>query len=581
MPPFVCSCLWLLLISGLHVSPAIRLNQIGFYPASPKVAVITEDVSGPFYISSPDLTDTVFTGKLGEPGIDAASSKITRVADFSALKDTGVFVVLVPGLGYSYPFRIGTAVYGSLAKAVVKGYYFQRASTPLPVAFASKWSRPEGHPDNQVLVHGSAASPGRPEGTILSSPGGWYDAGDYNKYIVNSGISMGTLLSLCEDYPAYVAALHTGIPKTDAGLPDLLEEILYNLRWMLTMQDPEDGGVYHKLTNAAFDAFEMPAEAKTPRYVVAKSTCASLDFAAVMAQAARVIQPFGKTLPGLRDSCLKAAADAWTWASAHPAVYYDQEALNRQFSPAISTGTYGDNNASDEFVWAAIELYLTTGQAMYEKLLDTLSVTSVPVPSWSQVRTLGYYSLLRRAGKGKTGGRVLGGPGTALVARISERLLSVARTWAEGAPHQGYRTVMGERISDFVWGSNAVAANQGILLLAAYRLSGDRTFYNLALSNLDYLLGRNATGYCFVTGEGSHSPMYPHHRVSASDGIDDPVPGLLVGGPNPGRQDHAVYGSAIPDEAYTDQTPAYASNEIAINWNAPLVYLVCAIEAIK
>jgi len=561
---------------SIHVSPDIRLNQVGFYPAGEKVAVITGNVDSQtgFYIATPALTDTLFSGRIGEQGYDAASSKTTHTADFSAFKDTGTFVLLIPGLGYSYPFRIGRKVYGPLAASSLKAFYFQRASTSLEEPYALKWARPGGHPDDHVWIHGSAASDWRPENTVIASPGGWYDAGDYNKYIVNSGITMATLLSLYEDFPVYAAGLHTHIPETRPGVPDLLQEILWNLRWMLTMQDPEDGGVYHKLTNAVFDPFIMPADARAPRYVVAKSTQASLDFAAVMAQASRVFGLYRRAFPGLADSCLSSAKKAWNWAGAHPTTYYDQSALNRVFKPAILTGTYGDNDASDEFVWAGIELYISTGDTAYYSGNDIAGPEALRVPTWSNVRTLGYYSLLRFEG------RLKGGP-IRQVPLIRKKLLSLADVWAAGVAGQGYGVVMGENVRDFSWGSNSVAANQGILLIRAYLLTKDKKYFRLAMANLDYLLGRNATGYCFVTGFGTHSPMHPHHRVSESDAVTDPVPGLLVGGPNPGRQDGCSYPSLSPDEAYIDQVAAYASNEIAINWNAPLAYLASAFEALQ
>ena len=134
----------------------------------------------------------------------------------------------------------------------MKGFYFQRVSTPLESKYAGPWARPAGHPDDKVEVHPSATSTQLPAGTIISSPGGWYDAGDYNKYVVNSGITMGTLLSAYEDFPAYFDTLNTNIPESGNRLPDILDEVLVNLRWMLTMQDPGDGGVYHKCTNASF-----------------------------------------------------------------------------------------------------------------------------------------------------------------------------------------------------------------------------------------------------------------------------------------------------------------------------------------
>jgi endoglucanase len=167
-----------------------------------------------------------------------------------------------------------------------------------------------------------------------------------------------------------------------------------------------------------------------------------------------------------------------------------------------------------------------------------------------------------------------------LVASVKKRILSEAARMTDAISQSRYQTAMGLSENDFVWGSNAVAANQGILMLQAYRITKDKKYFNAALSNQDYILGRNATGYSFVTGFGMKTPMHIHHRPSEADGIVDPVPGLLAGGPNPGMQDKCVYVSSIADEAYTDDVCSYASNEVAINWNAPLVYLSGAIEAI-
>lgn len=120
-----------------------------------------------------------------------------------------------------------------------------------------------------VYIHPSAQTDKRPAGSIISSPGGWYDAGDYNKYIVNSGISTYTLLGAYEHNPEYFDTLKLNIPESNNKIPDILDEALYNIKWMLTMQDA-DGGVYHKLTNPNFDGFIMPDEADQKRYVVEK-----------------------------------------------------------------------------------------------------------------------------------------------------------------------------------------------------------------------------------------------------------------------------------------------------------------------
>lgn len=556
------------------LSKAIRLNQIGFFPDASKKAVVDANVSGTFYVTSPDLQDTVFTGKLSGVHKAGYSPELTHIADFSNFTKAGTYVVTVPGIGYSYEFRIGHHVLNSVARGVLKAFYYIRASTPLSARYAGIWARPEGHPDTTVYIHPSAASAERPAGTVISTPKGWYDAGDYNKYIVNSGISTGTLLSAYEDFPAYFDTLTINIPENGNGVPDILNQVLWNLRWMLTMQDPHDGGVYNKTTTAHFAKFVMPDEAHGKRYVVQKGTGATLDFAAVMAQSARIFRRYDKQLPDFSDSCLAAARKAWNWAGKHPDMVYNQRKMNQKYNPKITTGAYGDFRFNDEFIWAASELYVTTGEAKYFNAVNMLPAERMPLPSWGNVQLLGYYTLLRYGNK-------LGEPALKDIPILKKRMIQYADSLIHGADSSLFGTVMGKNAKAFKWGSNSVAANQGIALIQAYKLTLDPKYLDYALGNLDYLLGRNGTGYSFVTGYGDLTPMHPHHRPSASDGIRPPVPGLLVGGPNPGQQDGCNnYPTKIPDQSYVDNTCDYAANEIAINWNAPMVYLANAIEAI-
>ncbi|RYY53487.1 MAG: cellulase, partial [Chitinophagaceae bacterium] len=550
----------------------VRLNQVGFLPKAQKLAVITVVTTVDSFVVMDQQQRVVYRGTLSPEKKSEWSPLKTRVADFTSFSSPGVYTISIKGLAASWPFTIGDKVYDTISKAVIRGFYFQRSDMALPETFAGKWARPAGHADTEVLVHPSAAGPGRPAGTKITSPGGWYDAGDYNKYIVNSGITMGTLLSAYEDFPGYYRNLELGIPETGNGIPDLLDEVLYNLRWMLTMQDPADGGVYHKCTNAAFDGMVMPGEGRAPRYVVQKSTAAALDFAAVTAQSARVFAGYKQVLPGLADSCLEASAKAWKWAVKNPALMYDQDKMNREFTPPVSTGGYGDNRVEDEWFWAAVELYISTGDKIYQPVVARHLNDAVTVPSWGTVATLGVYSLLRSPGGKQPAGLDL--------SVLKKNMRTTADTFLARKERNAFHTVMGQSLRDFIWGSNAVAANQGILLVNVYRMTGDRRYLDGAISNLDYLLGRNATGYSFVTGIGSKTPMFPHHRPSVADRVEEPVPGLLVGGPNPGRQDKCDYAETDPETAYSDVSCSYASNEIAINWNAPIVYLANAIQAI-
>ncbi|HLP42238.1 MAG TPA: glycoside hydrolase family 9 protein, partial [Fibrobacteria bacterium] len=432
------------------------------------------------------------------------------------------------------------------------------------------WARPAGHPDLRVHVHSSAATAARPAETVVPAPRGWYDAGDYNKYVVNSGISTYTLLALYRQFPAVFDTLGLGIPESGDAVPDILDEALWNLRWMMSMQDPNDGGAYHKLTSANFSGSIMPDADQSKRYLVRKSVTATLDLAAVCAYASRVFRKYDKELPGFADSALAVARKAWDWARANPTAYYRQADMNKLYSPPIETGEYGDGNAGDELQWAGAELYLATGiDSFYLAAFPGALTLRVPTPSWADVGALALYSMADE-----------GGPDRPRIdtAAVRLRLRAAGAALVEAAAASAFRVPMTAR--DYVWGSNSVAGNMGMLLVQAYRAGGDTAFLRPAVDALDYLLGRNGPAVSFVTGFGSVSPRNLHHRPSEADGVDDPVPGLLVGGPNPGQEDKCAYPSRLPALSWSDAQCSYASNEVAINWNAPLAYLSGALHAL-
>ncbi|MCJ7716624.1 MAG: glycoside hydrolase family 9 protein, partial [Anaerolineales bacterium] len=305
--------------------------------------------------------------------------------------------------------------------------------------------------------------------------------------------------------------------------------------------------------------------------VVQKSTAAALNQAAVMAQASRIFEEFESEFPGLADSCLISAVNAWRWANRNPNVQYSQDVLNDQYEPNIFTGAYGDEYFDDEFQWAAAELFITTQEDSFLAKYNPLN-GSFDVPSWNSVGSLALYSLgFHRQNIGPA----------VDTTDLKSQILALANKFREESDVSAYRVSIGQSNGNFVWGSNGVAANQGIAMIQAFSLTKDSTYLYAAQNNLDYLLGRNAVGYCFVTGKGSNSTMHPHHRPSQADGIADPVPGLLAGGPNPAKQDDCSnYLGNDPANAYSDTWCSYASNENAINWNAALSYLAGAIEAI-
>ena len=550
----------------------IKCNQLGFYPDGGKIAIAVGATGDSFQVVDQTSGAAVFSGTLGTAGTWSASKEDAQIADFSVLTEPGSYVVKCAGCDDSYPFTIASRVHLAVAKGSIKAFYYNRCSFALTEPYAGVYTRNAGHPDSAVEIHPSAASASRPEGSTISSTGGWYDAGDYGKYIVNSGISTYSLFAAYEAFPAFFDTLKLTIPESENGLPDLLDEALFNLRWMLTMQDPDDGGVYHKLTTANFCDMIMPENDTATRYTVAKSTTATLDFAAVCAQAARLFRTFDKQLPGFADSCLNASLNAWGWARANPNASFRNANLG---TPAITTGEYGDRQSTDELLWAATELYIATGQDSFFTVAfpeGTLSGVD-RVPSWSNVGTLALYSLF------------LSKKEFSIVStqEIKTALTELADLSTDILSDNPYRIGMSDR--DFNWGSNSVAANRGMSLLLGYLATDNKPYLAAALDQLDYLLGRNPTGYSYVTGFGSKTPMFIHHRPSGADGIAPPIPGFLAGGPNPAQQDtvecgYGSYPSTLPATAYYDNACSYSSNEIAINWNAPLVFLAGGIEAI-
>ena len=548
----------------------IRYNQVGYYTDEEKVVVFDGADPGRQLTVKDAAGNVVLRPKTQRMAVSPWSGKKRYIVDLSELKEPGNYTVSTKNNEVS--IKVGSSVLHDVAVASLKLFYLIRSGAPIQARYAGEYAREVAHPDTHVLVHPSAASEGRPAGSVISSPLGWYDAGDYNKYVVNSAFSIGVMLASYEQNKDYFARLDTNIPESGNATPDLLDEMMFNLRWLLTMQDPADGGVYHKLTTPNFEGFIMPADCHQPRYVVAKSVTATYDFAAVMAQSARLLKD-SRDYSEFSAQAEAAARLAYEWAKAHPQAFYWQEALSKKFEPAVTTGTYGDMRATDERFWAATELYRLTGEEAFLNDAKEVMPKQYSLPTWGNVASLGTYSWIASG-----------------MAEMRQPMLDQLKAYCdkliEGVPNSSFQAPYGNQKTDFGWGCLAEGCCMGgMAFLYADRFIAPGKYYRYALQNVDYMLGRNATGYCFVTGFGTKSPMFPHHRISAADNIEKPFPGMLVGGPNPGQQDkgsgNLVYPSNHPDESYLDQTESYASNEIAINWNASLVALLCWIDAMK
>lgn len=532
-------------------SKSLKYNQVGYYPQSNKVMIFpsVEQVS----FSVLDANGNLVLTKQSSPSEYWTYSGESVVSiEVSSIQTPGRYQLSIDGYSQVTEFLIDNAPYVNMHKEAIRAYYINRAGIELLPEFAGDYARPLGHPDDNVYIHQSAASATRPANSTISSTKGWYDAGDYNKYIVNSGISTYTLLLAYDHFESLYIDKPLNIPESNNNIADILDEIAWNLEWMSSMQDPADGSVYHKLTTLNFTPIIMPHEGDKKRYVVQKTTAAALNFSAVMAYASRLYQSIDIELS---KQYLLQSIKAYTWAANNPRVYYKQPA-------DVKTGEYGDTNVADEFAWASAELFIATGE---RKFLDAFNQVDLApqVPSWSQSSALGYISLLTSKG-------AIGSLTQEFIDKYRSKLLELADTLVAKHNESAYSVAMQQQ--DFVWGSNGVAMNNALVLWQAYRLTNNTTYKLSAEALVNYVLGTNPTGYSYVTGFGTHTPLAPHHRPSAADTISFPVPGFLVGGPHSGQQDKCDYPSSLPAQSYLDAWCSYSTNEVTINWNAPLIY---------
>ncbi len=552
--------LFLFVFSLLFAEGNIFVNQIGYFPRAVKIAVVTCDADS-FYVVSNASGKIVFRGKLSSPQYWAASGENVKLADFTALNIGGNYKIVAENVE-SYPFEISSGVWNEISEAALKAYYYQRASVALPEKYAGKWARTLGLPDTAVFVHSSAASDERPEGTVISAPGGWFDAGDYNKYTVSASVTAYTLTLLYEFFPDEFGNVSVKIPESGNNLPDILDEILWNARWMMKMQDPSDGGVYHKLTCREFQPYVMPAEVHAKRFVVGKSTVAALDFAAALSHLSVALKNHNPELKELADSCLIMAKAAWNWAKKNPNVHFRNP-------PDIYTGEYSDETLTDNFFWAGVELYFATRDTAYLCNLDKLDEMETDSLYWARVANLGILTVMN------------GEPAVRNKIPNANEMENVFRSAVDRIYNENKKSPYVISLDVFKWGSNANLLNQTLMLLAAYEFYGEQKYLDAAITNTDYVLGKNPVNICYVTGFGSVSPHNIHHRISIADGIKEPVPGLLVGGANPyylidcGKE---KYPSLLPAKCYLDDVESYSTNEVAINWNAPLVFSLFAID---
>jgi len=537
------------------VDHAVRACQVGYLPDEAKIAVVAVPSIGRISICRASDGKVAYKPTVGPAVKDPDSGDELRRIDFSGLKASGRYYVEVVGVGKGDVFEISPKVYAKPFRLAMRMFTGQRCGCAVSLApDFPQYHYPACHTD---IAHYDPSTGKEGEVDVI---GGWHDAGDFGRYIVNSGITTGTLLWAYELNSKKLSRINLDLMDHRKSTPDVLTEIRWNLDWMLKMQD-KDGGVWHKSTTTKFAGFIMPQDDHADTVIVGsgkepyKVTTATADFAAVTAIAARVYRPFDREYA---DRCLAASRKAWTWAFDHPNSLYTRN------PKGISTGGYGDGDARDELLWASAELFRATGEKPYTDYFVSHytdwkpSLSADHAQGWPAVQNMAMYTyaLANRPEANLS-----------VVAQIRADAVTTGDELVKRSRDNGYLIPM--RSTDYIWGSNSVVANYAMMLQLADRIAPKKEYRDAACDCLHYLFGRNTFATSFVTQLGSRWPMHPHHRPSAADGVEQPWPGMLVGGPNANRK-------SPPARQWEDVQGNFTVNEIAINWNAPLVFAIAS-----
>ncbi|WP_171114954.1 glycoside hydrolase family 9 protein [Streptomyces sp. Z423-1] len=553
--------------------PRVRVNQVAYLPAGPKNATLVTDATEALPWQLRNAGGAVLAqGRTVPRGVDVSSGQNVHSIDFGSYRARGEGLTLVADGETSRPFDIDARVYERLRLDALKFYYTQRSGIEIRDDLRPGYGRPAGHV-GVAPNQGDANVPCQPGvcDYTLDVTGGWYDAGDHGKYVVNGGISAWELLSTYERAlharTAHPGTLRDGtlaIPESGNKVPDILDEVRWELEFLLKMQVPDGrplaGMAHHKMHDEQWTGLPLlPSDDPQKRELHPPSTQATLNLAATAAQAARLYRPYDRAFAA---RALKAARKAWTAALAHPAMYADP-------NDGIGGGAYPDSDATDEFYWAAAELYLTTGERQFERhiLASPVHTADIFGPlgfDWARTAAAGRLDLAtvpnRLPGRDKVRRSVIKG---------ADRYLATLKAQPYGMPYAPDGNL-------YDWGSTHQVLNNAVIIATAYDLTGAAKYRDGALQSMDYVLGRNALNLSYVTGYGEVSAQNQHSRWYARQldpGLPNPPRGTLAGGPNSSIQDpyaQSKLTGCVGQFCYIDDIQSWSTNELTINWNAAL-----------
>ncbi|KAK4549601.1 hypothetical protein LTR36_004902 [Oleoguttula mirabilis] len=580
--------------------PAVKVNQLGYLPTGPKVAtLVTNSSASTGWTLYNAAGDACASGQAQYRGLDAASNQTVSTIDFSSFSTTGDGYILTAGGSTSLPFSISSTLYNDLRQDSLRFFYQQRSGIAIDGNLVGQqYARAAGHvqvPPNKgdvavpcQAVHDSLIAYLEPWtcNYTLDVTQGWYDAGDQGKYVVNGGISAAQLLMEYERSARVNATNKLGdgslrIPERNNGIPDILDEAQWELQFLIKMQVPANSapqlfngsmidmsGMAHlKVHDNQWTPLPTdPSQDPKRRELHRPSTSATLNLAAAAAMGARA---FAQWDAEFAAKALAVAKTAYAAAQRNPTI------LAPGTDWDLGGGAYSDDDVSDEFYWAAVEMYLTTGGKQYLDDLTsnpyhTANVTTLfTLPSgfgWSSVAALGQLDLATVPSNISNHSAIVQS-----VVDAADVLLAVQQNSSNG---------YGVFLTEYPWGSNSNNLNNIQIVATAADLTNNSTYRSAALEALDYVLGRNAISQSYIRGYGTKDTQNVHSRLYAHE-LDNRVPqappGAMGGGANQAASDPPaddVLQGCAPMTCYVDDVNSYSTNEVAINWGSALAWVV-------
>lgn len=533
------------------------LNQLGYISYMPKTAVFIGSADS-FQIIDSISGKTMFSGIPNGPFPDEASKNTVSVIDFSTFNVTGEYYIKA-GRRRSPVFSVSSNPYRRLKLGLLKSFYFSRCGVPLEKRYAGEYSRDKCHSELISLFDKPSEK--------LDVTGGWHDSGGYGKFSACTAITLGHLLYAYKLFPKGFAE-KTGIPESDSDMPDILEECKVGLNWLLKMQT-RDGGVHHKVSALSTTPIVMPEDDKTMQMIFPCSHQAAACFSAVTSLASRIYRPFDEAFS---ERLHEASINAWIWLINNP---HFKPFENPPSVAHNAAGDFADNNFNDDLFWTVCELYETTGDKIFHDKIIELS-GKINLTDFRNRDNGGFGAMCYLFGSRPKNPQV--------EELIQVQLRIKADNLYSLSKRSSYSTAKSPY--DYIRGSNMYSMTDSMILIFAYKIWGSKEYLTTAYEQLNYILGKNPMGISYITGFGSSRVMRPHHRPSEADDIEEPIPGLLVCGPNKQLEDDDFTQWNIPAEeapakCYYDIMYSFSTNESAIYCNSAAVFVTAFFDSLR